>query len=316
MSHHTTHTTLSDLVDREILPALDEVPPSLDLDAFVERLRDAGMVHWTDDGQLAMEQDDDGETRWSDVWDAALVDVDTAAYEEAAQRDGDDWLDEDDRHHPLGGGEDGYHDGFAVDVLGDDIWVVWSQALAECPGCGQSDRPAERDCPVSLQANGDVWQTSQQHGCGHWWGPVAWQVVEPVTVDHSTLSGEPIVTRAAVTAAGREVAADWRAEIDAVDRATRSRLLDDLACYIVDVVMAAECGDDLPAANAETMPGIYWDGVGLVAWAGSADGETWADGHMVEVTPDDLRAEGLDRWDLTEGWVAAALAALADEDAR
>lgn len=72
MSHHTTHTTLSDLVDREILPALDEVPPSLDLDAFVERLRDAGMIHWTDDGQLAMEQDDDGETRWSDVWDAEV----------------------------------------------------------------------------------------------------------------------------------------------------------------------------------------------------------------------------------------------------
>ncbi len=53
--------------------------------------------------------------------------------------------------------------------------VVWGPPTPTCPGCGQSEWPVERSCPVTIDSGGfgqlQTW--NHQHGCGTWWG-VPW----------------------------------------------------------------------------------------------------------------------------------------------
>ena len=51
--------------------------------------------------------------------------------------------------------------------------VVWGPARRTCDGCGQSEWPVERSCPVNIDSAGfgDLQMWNHQHGCGVWWSP-------------------------------------------------------------------------------------------------------------------------------------------------
>jgi hypothetical protein len=57
----TTYTTLNDLVDREIVPALDGVEDSFDVDMLVKILRDQNAIRWTGIG-FELVTDEEGNT--------------------------------------------------------------------------------------------------------------------------------------------------------------------------------------------------------------------------------------------------------------
>lgn len=62
-----TYTTLSDLIEREIAPALfdgtESVEPNFDIDGFAATLRDRDLIVWDESGQgFQLVTDEDGET--------------------------------------------------------------------------------------------------------------------------------------------------------------------------------------------------------------------------------------------------------------
>lgn len=60
-----TYTTLAELIDREIAPALDD---TFDIDGFVTELRDRDLIVYTGRG-FELVTDEDGNT--PDFWDIA-----------------------------------------------------------------------------------------------------------------------------------------------------------------------------------------------------------------------------------------------------
>lgn len=77
-----TYTTLSDLIEREITPALfdgtESVEPNFDIDGFVAVLRERDLIVWDDAGQGFQLVTEDGET--PGFWDL-VQDFDGAAAE-------------------------------------------------------------------------------------------------------------------------------------------------------------------------------------------------------------------------------------------
>lgn len=78
-----TYTTLSDLTEREITPALfdgtESVEPNFDVDGFVAALRERDLIVWDESGQgFQLVTDEDGET--PGFWDL-VQDFDIAAAE-------------------------------------------------------------------------------------------------------------------------------------------------------------------------------------------------------------------------------------------
>jgi hypothetical protein len=130
------------------------------------------------------------------------------------------------------------------------VVALWSRAHRACPGCGQTERPVDRDCPITLDGSrGEVQPRSQQHGCGAWWGPLAWDAVTVArhddTVDDVT---------AKVYAAAFEMAADMGDVL-----AARSEALAD---HLTDLTLVER--DELWATGRiPGLPGVEvdWDAV-------------------------------------------------------
>jgi hypothetical protein len=157
--------------------------------------------------------------------------------------------------------------------------AVWSRAERTCPGCGQGERPADRDCPVTLNPPmGEVQVWSQQHGCGAWWGPVAWEVVPVAPYDDTA---DDVAQR--VTAAVLKVSEASAAEAERLADAVRDRLRADLARWLTldddDREFSSLAGDELH-------PGIYDDAGTWVAW--DWDPRDPDGGEVIAVTADDL----------------------------
>lgn len=57
----TTYTTIADLIEREITPALDGVEPNFDVDGFAQALRDRDLITWNGTG-FVLVTNEDGET--------------------------------------------------------------------------------------------------------------------------------------------------------------------------------------------------------------------------------------------------------------
>lgn len=143
-----------------------------------------------------------------------------------------------------------------------------------CGGCGQPVTRSGRVAWLGTQSHdlGDViggW--SHQHGCGSWNAPVSLLVRVGADAD----------IEAAMTAAADELHAlvveDQAARLAAVT----DRLVQDLADA------AAHPDDDTYLTGSDTVPGVYRDADGLVAWAYpptvSADDTGEYDGAIVEV---------------------------------
>lgn len=156
------------------------------------------------------------------------------------------------------------------------IAVAWSRALNTCPGCGQSERPVDRDCPVTTDGgnpSGDGYAPwSTQHGCGTWWGPVAWeaQILDRDQDDDEVLDALAV-----------QVASDYDAEIDRLRDNTRGELTKALTEFLADPE-----GNEF-REGSDVHPGVWdanSDGTGWEAWDFDPDGS----GDVIVVTADEV----------------------------
>ena len=135
--------------------------------------------------------------------------------------------------------------------------VVWGPAPRTCPGCGQSEWPVERSCPVNIDAGGfgqlQTW--NHQHGCGTWWG-VPW-------TSRNLMRWEP--TEDAVREVVEELVETVR-ERDEVAVADIERRLRELLTEVLAEVAAGADPDALPGGGSELSPGGWHNGEEWEAW--------------------------------------------------
>lgn len=80
-----------------------------------------------------------------------------------------------------------------IGALPNEIIVVWSLALAACPGCDEVKSPI-RTMPVEEVTGGEEVvqpRADMYHECGHWWGPIVFKTIElpPDMTDLTPLAG-------------------------------------------------------------------------------------------------------------------------------